>query len=270
MLERLDLLGRLRRRIPRDSALARVFDPLHWMLHTNRGAVFPTLRYVRHHGLTVKGGPFAGLRYPSSALVQVPGLVSHLAGTYELELHRAVEELVSRGPSLIVNVGAGDGYYAVGLALRRPEARVLAFEADPYHARNLSDLARENGVADRIEVRGACDLETLAGLDAPAGTAVLCDCEGCEQELIDPERVEWLRRCPLLVEAHESFTPGIEDELRQRLENSHALTTIHPGKRYMEDHPLFWETPGVSPLQLESLMSELRPWRTPWIWAVPL
>jgi predicted O-methyltransferase YrrM len=227
------------------------------------------LRYVRRHGLIVGAGPFAGLEYPRSAILHVPGLVTRLAGTYELELRAVLEDLIAARPPLIVDIGAGEGYYAVGMALRCPDARVLAFEADPYNSRACSELARLNGVEDRLELRGRCTVRELAELSPPPGVAVICDCEGDEAKLIDPERVEWLGRCRLLVEAHESFVPGVEAELRSRLQDSHVVEAIRPAKRYLEDHELFWSTPGLSPVQQESLMSELRPWRTPWIWAVP-
>ena len=87
-----------------------------------------TERFVAWHGLTVSGGPFAGLTYPDREPIS---LVPKLLGIYERELHGAVEAAVLGQPEVIVNVGAADGYYAVGLARRCPSATVHAFEADP-------------------------------------------------------------------------------------------------------------------------------------------
>ncbi len=266
---KLDLIGRTRRRIPRDSRRARAFEPLASILTVYRGSFRPTLAYARRHGLDVKTGPFAGMRYPRSAVLEIPGLVPHLVGTYELELHPIVEKLIAAAPELVVNIGAGNGCYAVGIALRCPQARVVAYEADPYMASICTRIARFNGVEDRIDLRATCTVEALAELEPPPGTVVICDCEGAERELIDPDRVPWLGDARLLIEAHESFVPGIEAELRQRLEPTHRTEQIVPGKRYLEDRPQLWGTPAVSTIQLETLMSELRPWRTPWIWAVP-
>ena len=74
-----------------------------------------TRRFVAWHGLTVSGGPFAGLAYPDRAPIS---LVPKLLGIYERELHGAIEAAIRAQPGLIVNVGAADGYYAVGLARR--------------------------------------------------------------------------------------------------------------------------------------------------------
>ena len=264
-----DLIDRCNRRIPRDSRRARVFEPLARMLKF-RGTTRFTLRFVRHHGLTVGAGPFAGLRYPRSALLHASGLVTQLAGTYELELHGVVEALVRAQPRLIVNIGAGDGYYLVGMALRCPDAHLVGFEADPYRARVCADLARFNAVTDRLDLRGACTAEGLARLDPPHLTAVICDCDGAEAELIDPAQVGWLRRATLLVEVHEPLEPGVEAKLHERLHRTHSLEWIQPSRRYLADPTsrMLWSL-GLSPFQLEMLMSELRPVPTPWLWARP-
>lgn len=51
-----------------------------------------------------------------------------LLGIYEPELNRCVESLRAAKPSLIVDIGAAEGYYAIGLALRNLQARLVAFE----------------------------------------------------------------------------------------------------------------------------------------------
>lgn len=193
-----------------------------------------------------------------------------MAGTYELELHEVVETLIRSRPRLLINIGAADGYYAVGMALRCPDAEVVAYEADPYYARICAQVARLNAVGGRIDLRGSCTAEALAQLNPQPGTAVICDCEGAEAQLIDPTRVGWLRRSTLLVEVHESYDPGLPAKLGERLQGTHSLEWIQPSKRYLADpaYRMFWST-GLSPVQQEMLMSELRPVRTPWLWATP-
>ena len=121
-----------------------------------------------------------------------------------------------------------------------------------------------------MDVRGTCTPAALARLNPPDGSVVICDCDGAEVELIDPVQVGWLRRSTLLVEVHETFAPGAETTLGGRLEGSHALEWIQPTRRYLGDpvNRLLWTT-GLSPVQQETLMSELRPVPTPWLWATP-
>ena len=76
---------------------------------------------------TVLSGPFAGTKLYLSPL-SGRHLLGYLLGTQEIELHGAVEKIVSQGYKTIINIGAADGYYALGLARRLPQACVLAFE----------------------------------------------------------------------------------------------------------------------------------------------
>ena len=50
---------------------------------------------------------------------------------------------------MIVNVGAGEGYYAVGLARRAAGAQVVAFEIDPLRRLWCRKMAGANGVGLR-------------------------------------------------------------------------------------------------------------------------
>ena len=84
------------------------------LFRIQRGSTRAILRFVRRYGFTVRAGPFAGLTYPRSAVLQMPSFTSRLAGTYESELHPVIETLVRSQPRLLINLGAGDGYYAVG------------------------------------------------------------------------------------------------------------------------------------------------------------
>ncbi len=263
------LVERLRSHVRRDGRAAQIVEPLAEMLTMRRGSAVATLRFVRHNGLVVRSGPFAGMRYPRSALLHWPDLGPRLAGTYESELHPAVELIAAGEPPLIVNVGAGEGYYAVGLARRSPRAGVIAYEADPYDAGALAELAAANGVARQIEARGFCDVDDLAAIEAPPGSVLVCDCEGAEAELVDLERVPWLTGARLLIESHDSYRPGLSAELERRLAATHTVERIEPAKRYLVDHPDLLATPGMSPVQLESILSELRFVHTPWLWAVP-
>ena len=258
----------VRNRVRRDGRAVLFVEPLA-DLGERRGSVLMTLRFVRRNGFVVRSGPFTGMRYRRSALLHWTTLGPRLAGTYEAELHPAIEAIVASAPPLVVNLGAGEGYYAVGIARRCPGTRVIAYEADPYAARAIPELAAANGTGERIDVRGLCDLDEFAELDPPEGTVLVCDCEGFEKELIDPERVPWLRRARLLVEVHESYVPGLTAELERRLASTHDVEVIESSKRYLVDHPELRATPGLSPIQLEHVLNELRYMRTPWLWAVP-
>jgi hypothetical protein len=161
-----------------------------------------------------------------------------LLGTYECELHPAVETICGAGCDRIVDIGAAEGYYAVGMALRNPGVPLVGFEMNASVRYYLRRLARRNGVRPRIKILGECTpaaLETaLAGAERPA---VICDCEGAEDLLLDPVRVPSLGGALILVETHEGMVDGVEDHLRERFAATHEIEFIRSRARTLDDLP---------------------------------
>jgi hypothetical protein len=225
----------------------------------------PTRRFVRKHGLVVQAGPFAGMTYPRSAVGRAEQLVAKLLGAYESELHDPLERLARDEWEQVVDIGAADGYYAVGLALRCPSARVLAWEMNPMPARVCEELARANGVAARVEIRGECRVEDLRALP-DRRTLVFSDCEGAEDQLLDPESVPGLRDCAIVVEMHESLAPGIESRLPERFAPTHDIETFDVTRRFVGDHAALSDVDRLNYMDQEILLTEFR--TLPVTWAV--
>ena len=178
-------------------------------------------------GTLVQSGPFKGMRFAqrSTEGCHVPKLL----GTYEHELHPHIEAAIARGYGHVVNIGMADGYYAVGLAMRMPNVKVHGFDlAEKAHAvaREVADM---NNVSDCVEIGGLFAGEDFAGY--PAGdTLVICDIEGAEDALLDPERYSALAGMDLIVELHEGVKPGIARRICARFELSHDMTVVlHAG-----------------------------------------
>ncbi len=174
-------------------------------------------------GLAVQAGPFAGMRYLPFA--GGSGLLPKLAGAYEMELHAAVAESIARRPARLINVGAAEGYYAVGYALRLPGLEVVAYDIDALARQRLRELARLNRVAGRIRCRGECSHRQLEERIV-ARTLIVCDCEGCEDRLLDPRLAPRLAFADLLVEVHVEGRPALAAALRSRFAATHAATLI--------------------------------------------
>lgn len=201
-------------------------------------------------------GPFAGMAYDARSYCSA--ILPKFLGTYELEITPAIEAIVAADCDRIVDVGAAEGYYAVGLALRVPAARLVAFEMYPPARALLQRLARRNGVLDRLHVRGECNPEALAdALDGAGRPAVVCDCEGAEDLLLDPERVPALRRAVVLVESHEGMVAGVNDRLRARFGPSHEVTLIPSRPRTPDDLP---DGVALDPDDARAAMDEQRDW----------
>lgn len=185
---------------------------------------------------SVLAGPFKGLSYSNHAADKL--LLHRLFGAYECELHGAVERLCSAPHDSVVVAGAGEGYYAVGLARRLPQARVHAYEGYQWARHLLKQMVARNRVQDRVRVGGYVTPAELARvLDQTANPAVICDVEGYEQELMDPVAVPGLARATILLELHEHMVPGLTDEIRRRFSGTHRIEEFHSRPRTLADLP---------------------------------
>ncbi len=222
-----------------------------WLAWRTRGRAEALLR---RHGLTrpavelaarlndrVQRGPFAGLLYPRRR-----GDIVHAAkllGAYEIELHGAVERFIARAPTLVVNVGSGDGYYVVGLARRLPRATIVAVDPDPLAQRACAATAAMNHVGERISHLVRVDAAGLGALlgATPVSALALIDCEGYEDELLDPARApalsEALARSDLVIETHDFARPGVTARLTERLSATHDVERIEVAPRELGPFP---------------------------------
>jgi hypothetical protein len=233
---------------------------------------YPSAQIARQTRCRVLLGPFAGMRYTFSFIPGNLFLGPFQVGSYEGELHSTVEAIVAASPGVLVNVGAGQGYYAVGFARRLPELAVLAFEADPAIGAAGERLARLNGVDDRIEARGACTPAGLADLDerlAEASVAVVMDCEGCEAQLADPGLAPWLARASWLVELHTSIDAEIEARLRDRFAATHKTSVVRARPPWASQWPEVMRLRGLRQIDRELLVAEFRHGGQDWLWAMP-
>jgi hypothetical protein len=226
--------------------------------------------YEKLLGWQVLAGPFRGLRYVPEAIGSVHA--PKLLGTYESELHPHIEALVTRKPDVIINVGAGEGYYAVGLARRLKHARIIAFEADPRGQELTGRVAALNGVAPRVEVRGLCAVADLSlALRGAGRPAVVVDAEGAEGEILDPARAPGLARAVILVEVHDFISSALGDLLLRRFAATHRHEEVWSRPRTARDLPGLARLAALSPWRDQAVraMDEQRPGPMRWFWFEP-
>ena len=178
---------------------------------------------VARQGSTVQAGPFAGLRLGATGTEG--GHAPRLLGCYEQELHPHLERLVAQGFRRVVNIGCADGYYAVGLARRMPQAEIIARDTSPAAQAACAATAAANGVAARIAIGGEVGHAELATLAGP-GSWLVVDIEGGEDALLDPIAVAELAGTTILAECHEGPRPGVTDRLAARFAPTHRVTRI--------------------------------------------
>jgi Ribosomal protein L11 methylase len=186
-------------------------------------------------GTTVRRGPFTGMQYVAGARGSI--FLAKIIGCYEAELYPAFESMLGTPYDTIVDVGCAEGYYAVGLAMKASGTpRVVAYDVDAPARELCARMARENGVAERIDIRERCDPGELNGI-LSGQSFVLCDCEGYEMDLLDPEAAPALKHAEMLVELHDLFRPGIRETILARFAATHNARLITSEERNPDAYP---------------------------------
>jgi hypothetical protein len=227
------------------------------------------LETVTRAGL-VLGGPFTGLRYVEQSVGSM--WWPKILGTYELELASTIGLLCAEQPDWIIDIGAAEGYYAIGMAWRCPQTRVIAFEGDHAGRKLQEELAVLNHVDDRLHIEGFCDAAALRRALAVASSGlIICDIEGGELALLNPEILPELveNSWTLLVEIHDHVDATIADTLIVRFKATHAIEEIVSRPRRASDLPCSVRCKLLS-RWVPAYLDERRPGPMRWLLLRPL
>lgn len=214
-------------------------------------------------------GPFQGLAYPAM-IAAGSSLFPKLLGSYERELHHIVESICQTPYTQIVNIGCGEGYYAVGLARRIPTAQVAAFDVEENARQATQAMALANHVDDRVTIGAWFGPEDLSQFPFGHKSLVVCDCEGYEHQLFTVATLANLRATDILIETHDFVDIHITQDLTALFSTTHNLRVvksiddIEKAKTYPYAEALNFDLP-----QRKLLFREGRPAIMEWFFLTP-
>jgi len=216
---------------------------------------------IAAHKTHVLQGPMKGLEYVANTSEGC--LAARLIGCYEQPLLPFIEEAINTDYKNVVNIGCSDGYYAVGMARRMPNSKMWAYDINQAAQDACTELAQKNNVSERIEIGALFGPEDFAQF-ANKKTLVMCDIEGAEQELLDPQLAPDLVGMDIIVESHECIIKGLTQTLLDHFSVTHEITLIQDtGQRHFEVLPKDYEKWA----NLDQLVAtwEWRSGPTPWM-----
>lgn len=213
----------------------------------------------------VASGPFRGMLLDSGNESWRNDLAGMLLGIYESELHEAIEEGISRNPTQVVNLGCGDGYYAVGMATRLPEANVIAIDINEKALSNTSTNSKKNGI-DSERLALGTELANFSE-QLTEDSLWLVDIEGAEVELVDPDKFSVLRSATMIIETHDFKRKNSAEIIRRRFNRTHKSIEIVSGPRNPNEIPILANLPDR---EKWLAMSEGRPQKMVWLFLTPL
>lgn len=199
---------------------ARLYMALHLLAKYRSTLIGNTM--IKQYGALVMAGPFAGMQLLGNNAEGC--LVPKLLGCYEAELHPVWKQAQESAYEVILNIGCGDGYYAVGLKRLLPTAGVHAYDIDQNARQMCKSMAEANGVNLNLgEKFNGEDFEKFRDKK----TLVMCDIEGGEVDLLDPARYPALENMDIVVEMHQTSGGHAVDVVPQRFSGTHAVQVLY-------------------------------------------
>lgn len=182
------------------------------------------------HSNVLYGG-FSGLALPDNSTWGSSDRVSMMLGMYEKEV---VDYLSALSPfrSLLVNVGAGDGYYCVGAVVAQKFSSAIAFEQSEKSQEAIRESARVNRVNSRIKILGKASEDFLSELLSIhrinlSETVFLFDVEGAEISLLSESNLDRMHASTIIVEMHPvQVSENAMQELEERAHRTHNVREI--------------------------------------------
>jgi hypothetical protein len=229
------------------------------------------LLFSRLQGV-VRYGPLKGFRLNEEQVWGQGDLGPKLLGLYEQEV---LERIAAQGRKwdCVINLGAGDGYYGVGLVKSGLAARSICFEQKNEGQAAIKRAADNNGVADRVTILGRAEADfpnnpALQGIDL-SRTLIIIDIEGGEFSLLTDNLLQRLQDAELIVELHGRFiatNPNPEAAFLERLAQYFRCDVFSMGQR---DLSSMTELAVLGDSDRWLLCSEGRPFLMRWAYCHP-
>ena len=123
-------------------------------------------------------------------------------GLYEKEI---LDLFSDKGPfDTFFDIGAADGYYAIGMLHAQMAKRAICFEASEKGRLAIKDNWLTNNSVGELEIKGEADEASIVKIasELTAKSLVLIDIEGFEFSLLTPNVISRLSECQLIIEIH--------------------------------------------------------------------
>lgn len=180
--------------------------------------------YISKHDLVVSGGPFEGMKYISESAGSV--LFNKLIGSYEEILHKPIDIIKTEKYDTIIDIGCAEGYYLAGLGRTLPNSHLIGYDIDSKALGLTEKLVTANRLTNKLSLDTTCTHQKL-NEQISDNTLIICDAEGFELEILDPEKAPALKRVKkYLVETHDFAAPGIVETLQNRFSSTHNIEKI--------------------------------------------
>lgn len=230
------------------------------------------LQIASEHQWRVSYGPFAGMQISPVAWWDQTDLASKILGFYELEVLKVLSSVDRARYHFFVDLGAADGYYAIGALRAGLFQKAFCFEMSERGREVIRANADLNDISDSVAIFGYADSRFHESLPegSLSSTVVLIDIEGGEFDLLTDELLVRLKDAMLVIELHEFMVGDGAAKLKRlvdRLERVYKLHWLTTGARDLSG---FESLSVLNDTDRWLLCSESRTQRMKWVVCEPV
>jgi len=189
---------------------------------------------------TVVSGPFSGMKLSKNSKWsrKVRDIPSKLLGMYEQEVQNKLVNLQKMNKKkYLINLGGGDGFYAIGVTKNNLFEKVIVYESDSLSRDIIDQNARLNKVENKLTIKEKAE-ESFLKEDFFKNINLkdcifLIDIEGDEFKLLNSTNFSKLSDTIMIVEFHDSIDKsGNENsEFLNKLKTFFAVEILTTGSR---------------------------------------
>lgn len=218
----------------------------------------------------VQFGPFQGMQLSSNPHWGSSDRASMLLGLYEKEVLDYIMSLPLNKDRNFIDIGAADGYYAIGFLMAERFKQSICFELTELGQQVIAENAERNGVGHKVKIHGVANdaaLESFSEADLEQAV-VLVDIEGAEFEVLSQRNLEKLRNSYLVIEIH-NWIDGFKEKYNRLLNDANEifnLSVLKVGQREIPELEIFENFPDDNRWLM---LSEGRPNRMRWLCCTP-
>lgn len=217
-------------------AVRRTCDYLKYKRALNAHRKQLALQVANLYQWQVAYGPFAGMKISPASWWGQTDLASKILGFYEAEVLEALCRVDQAKRRHFIDLGAADGYYAIGSVISGLFQDAFAFEMSERGQAVIRANAQINGVGEAVHVFGYADASfdrLIPGVNL-AQAVMLVDIEGGEFDLLTEALLRKLQETVLIIELHEFMVENGAAKLAaltDRLQKTHSLAWLKTGAR---------------------------------------
>jgi hypothetical protein len=214
-----------------------------------------------HYGGEIAYGLFKGVKINNrSDWSGAKDIGPKVFGLYENQILRWIQQ---KKFDLFIDVGAADGYYALGILSSKIASRAVTFEISVNDREITKASAIINNVDDKIFIKGeATSSEIIEVLKSCNNGLIIMDIEGGENNLITSELLEAAKNCCLVIEIHEVVDKDIQFNMLELCKEFHNFEELTGLER---DFPRDKFTEKLTDNERSLLLSEGRPYAMSWV-----